>query len=86
MSMFHNAYLDSNAVEPDEPSTEYITPKAGCEWCQGTGEVIDIVDYGDTVARMKNYCECVLDQTKFEDSDIMLVEDGDPRKEQDSAK
>lgn len=39
-----------------------IKPDPDCEYCHGTGEVLDWVDYGSTVVSMPSLCSCVEEQ------------------------
>lgn len=50
-----------------------IKPDLNCEFCHGTGEITDWVDYGSTVAPLTSYCSCVEDQIpEFYDGEIEL--------------
>ena len=39
-----------------------VTPIPGCKGCNGTGEVIDWVPYGNTNVAMPSTCDCVNEQ------------------------
>ena len=39
-----------------------IQPDPNCEYCHGTGEVWDTVDYGSTTASFLSLCSCIEEQ------------------------
>ena len=39
-----------------------MKPDPDCPVCGGTGEVFDLVPYGDTNVRMYSACDCCLDE------------------------
>lgn len=51
-----------------------IQPDPNCKYCNGTGEVWDVVDYGSTTASFPSLCSCVEDQIPEEwDGEIELI-------------
>lgn len=52
-----------------------IQPDQNCEFCRGSGEIFDSVDYGSTTAQLPSFCGCVEEQVaeEYEDWDIVLV-------------
>ncbi len=55
-----------------------VTPTPGCESCNGTGIVTDMVDWGSATVPLESYCDCVSDQVpEYEEIEIVPVEELD---------
>lgn len=53
---------------------QFVKPDPDCKLCHGTGSVVDRVDYGDDIAHMFTFCDCVEMQVPdYEDIEIVLV-------------
>jgi hypothetical protein len=56
--------LDSWIIQEGEgnPVIYKIKPKPGCKYCNGSGEVVDWVDYGSTQVPLTSLCSCIEEQ------------------------